>query len=86
MSTGKFLILDVLQEKAPNNKEGTEVISAQEFIRRGKPISSVTGLISRYCYCARIDQLTGEVKTPTLTVLGDEYIHLQDTSKININQ
>lgn len=81
MDKGKFLILDVLQEKAPDNKETTEVISAEEFIKRDKPISSVTGLISKHCYCARIDQFTGESKTPTLIVTGDIYIHLEDTER-----
>lgn len=45
-------------------------------------ISSEKGLISRWCYCARIvNTFEGsETREPIVRVLGNEFIHLEKTN------
>ena len=84
MANDTFKVITVLKdENHPINNNST-VLSAQEFKNSGKTISSVEGFQSRYCYCAKINQFTDKVENPTLTVLGDEYFHLEDSKGIPV--
>lgn len=63
----KILTNDVKSENVPVIKASTsKVFSCQNF--KGE-LSSVTGINSRFLYIPKIELISGEVKTPDITIL-----------------
>lgn len=50
-------------------KEGMRYVQCKDFTDEA---SSITGIISKFLFCSRINQLTGQDEWPTLTVICGE--------------
>lgn len=77
-----FKVTETLQDILPVKQEVKEqplkskirYISAEDVTI--EMMNSTAGIDSKWCYIGRINEITGEVSSPTLKVIGDKPIHL----------